>query len=73
MHLAHYDGSLSRYDPRTLVTPESVISWIQFQEIFKWLKNKGWEKPKQLDKLIKSIDAHPFNLTKTKMEKKLLI
>jgi len=32
MHLAHYDGSLSRYDPRTLVTPESVLVGFNFKK-----------------------------------------
>jgi len=53
------------------LSPASVIGWIQFQEIFKWLVKKGWEKPEQLDDLIKSLNKFPFDGTKTQMEKEV--
>jgi len=57
--------------PNARLSPESVIGWIQFQEIFKWLTKKGWEKPQQLDALIKSLNKNPLNGTQTKMAEEI--
>ncbi|MCH8313926.1 MAG: hypothetical protein IID17_13175 [Nitrospinae bacterium] len=56
----------------TQVTRESVVGWIEFHEIFEWLESRGWEKPKQLDALIKALKKTPLNGTQIQMKKQIV-